>query len=153
MLRRAAKSATEQGTSHLLQGIDCVAQPDDRVLLTLRLADVAPETRVVTVDQPARISIDLPDTALALSQTRHVVGVGDVTTVDAVEADGRTRVVIALRRTAPYTLRRDGNKLYVVIENPAVATAANPPSHAAIPCGSTVSTLVFLRVVHCPGLF
>src|SRR3546814_5532555 len=110
MLRRAAKSATEQGTSHLLQGIDCVAQPDDRVLLTLSLSDVAPEPRVFTVDQPARISIDLPDTALALSQTRHVVGVGDVTTVDAVEADGRTRVVIALRRTAPYTLRRDGDK-------------------------------------------
>src|SRR3546814_4874595 len=83
----AANAAAAQGPSHLLQGIDFVAQPDDRVLLTLSLSDVAPEPRVFTVDQPARISIDLPDTALALSQTRHVVGVGDVTTVDAVEAD------------------------------------------------------------------
>src|SRR3546814_8136046 len=87
----------------------------------------------------------LPDTALAISQTRHVVGVGDVTTVDAVEADGRTRVVIALRRTAPYTLRRDGNKLYVEIENPAVATAANPRAQAAIPGGSNVSNVDFRR--------
>src|SRR3546814_20302061 len=89
LLLMAANAAAAQGPSHLLQGIDFVAQPDDRVLLTLSLSDVAPEPRVFTVDQPARISIDLPDTALALSQTRHVVGVGDVTTVDAVEAEGR----------------------------------------------------------------
>src|SRR3546814_17819904 len=103
----ASNDAAAKGLILLLQGIDFVAQPYYRVLLTLSLSDVAPEPRVFTVDQPARISIDLPDTALALSQTRHVVGVGDVTTVDAVEADGRTRVVIALRRTAPYTLRRE----------------------------------------------
>src|SRR3546814_11970771 len=54
-------------------------------------------------------------------------------------------VVIALRRTAPYTLRRDGNKLYVEIENPAVATAANPRAQAAIPGGSNVSNVDFRR--------
>src|SRR3546814_4045308 len=55
LLLMAANAAAAQGPSHLLQGIDFVAQPDDRVLLTLSLSDVAPEPRVFTVDQPARI--------------------------------------------------------------------------------------------------
>lgn len=145
LLLLVASAATAQGPNHLLQGIDFVAQAGDRVLLTFSLSDVAPEPRVFTVDQPARISIDLPDTALALSQAHRQIGVGDVLAVDAVEADGRTRIVIALRQSAPYTLRRDGNKLYVEIENPAAMAALSPRAQTAFSGASGVSNVDFRR--------
>src|SRR3546814_4995281 len=45
----------------------------------------------------------------------------------------------------PYTTLFRSNKLYVEIENPAVATAANPRAQAAIPGGSNVSNVDFRR--------
>ncbi|HET8881515.1 MAG TPA: AMIN domain-containing protein, partial [Solimonas sp.] len=142
LLVAGAAQAQAQGVGHLLQGIDFVAQPGDRVLLTLTLSDTAPEPNVFTVEQPARISIDLPDTAIALADAHRQIGVGDVDRVDAVEANGRTRVVVALRQSAPYQLRRDGNKLQIEIESP-VAASVGPV--AEIAGASSISNVDFRR--------
>jgi type IV pilus assembly protein PilQ len=143
LLALAVGAAQAQGVGHLLQGIDFVAQPGDRVLLTLTLSDTAPEPNVFSVEQPARISIDLPDTAIALAEPHRQIGVGDVDRVDAVEANGRTRVVVALRQSAPYQLRRDGNKLQIEIESPAVVASAGPV--AEIAGASSISNVDFRR--------
>lgn len=145
LLLAFASAANAQGPSHLLQGMDFVAQPGDRVLLTLTLSDTAPEPNVFRVDQPARISIDLPDTAVALSQAHRKVDIGDVTGIDAVEASGRTRVVVALRQSAPYTLRREGNKLLVEIENSAAVAALSQRAQAQVSGASSVSNVDFRR--------
>ena len=143
LLALATGAAQAQGVGHLLQGLDFVAQPDDRVLLTLTLSDTAPEPNIFTVEQPARISIDLPDTAVALADAHRQIGVGDVERVDAVEANGRTRVVVALRQSAPYRLRRDGNKLQIEIESPMAAASASPV--AEIAGASSVGNVDFRR--------
>ncbi|MGH8447114.1 MAG: type IV pilus secretin PilQ, partial [Solimonas sp.] len=67
-LMLATGLAQAQGPARLLQGVDVVAQQGDRVLLTLTLSDSAPQPAVFTVDKPARISIDLPDTGVALAE-------------------------------------------------------------------------------------
>ncbi|NGY06501.1 type IV pilus secretin PilQ [Solimonas terrae] len=138
-------AAQAQGVGHLLQGLDFVAQPGDRVLLTLTLSDTAPEPNVFTVDQPARISIDLPDTAVALAQPHRRIDVGDVAGIDAVEANGRTRIVVSLHQSAPYQLRRDGNKLYVEIESPAAVAAASSHDAAAVAGASSIGNVDFRR--------
>ena len=51
-----------------LQGMDFVALDGDRVLLTLTLSAPSPEPVVFTIDKPARLSLDLPDTSLALAE-------------------------------------------------------------------------------------
>ena len=68
-------------------------------------ADAAPQrpgagAAVFTIDKPARISLDLPGTALALPSRRIDVGTGGLDTVLAAEANGRARVVLNLDAAA-----------------------------------------------------
>jgi len=67
LLLPQAVSAQAQAT-RALQAIDFVALEGDRVLLTLTLSEPAPEPVVFTIDKPARLSLDLPDTRIALAE-------------------------------------------------------------------------------------
>jgi type IV pilus assembly protein PilQ len=144
LLVLVAGHAFAQGAGHLLQGIDVVAQQGDRVLLTLTVSEGVPQPTAFTIDKPARLSIDLPETAIALDEPYRKIGVGNVLSVAAVHASGRTRIVVELRQTAPYQLRSEGNKLYVEIDNPVIA-ASSVPALAPPPGASTISNIDFRR--------
>jgi len=125
-----------------LQSVDFVALDGDRVLLTLTLSDAAPEPIVFAIDKPARLSVDLPGTHLALPERYRKVNVGKVRSVAAAEAQGRTRVVVELSDPTPYTTRVDGNKVYVELAGAAGAlTGATPQSAAATAAPALAATV------------
>ena len=68
-----------------------------------------------TIDKPARIALDLPNTTLGLSQRRFDVRSGGVDTVLAAEANGRTRLVINVDTLIPYSTKVEGNSILVTI--------------------------------------
>jgi type IV pilus assembly protein PilQ len=107
--------AMAQAGDRLLQDIDVSTMPGDRVQIRLRLSDVAPEPRSFTIDSPARIALDLPDTRLAVRERRQDIGVGAVRSVMVAEAQGRTRVVINLSSSQDYSTRVEGNDIYISI--------------------------------------
>lgn len=96
-----------------LKAVDFAALDGDRVELTLTLSGPAPQPAVFAIDKPARLSIDLPDTALGLTERYRKVSVGQVRSVAAVEAQGRTRVVVELSQPTPYNISVNGNKVVV----------------------------------------
>jgi type IV pilus assembly protein PilQ len=122
-----------------LEAIDVQPLPGQQVELRLRLNGAAPEPMAFTIDDPARISLDLPNTTLALDSRRQEANVGPLTTVLAAEANGRTRVVLNLATMVPYQTRVEGDSVYVLIgqgpgETAAPAFTAQPsqrPSPAA----------------------
>ncbi len=120
-----------------LEGIDVQPLAGQQVELRLRLSGTAPEPMTFTIDDPARISLDLPNTTLALDSRRQDANVGPLTTVLAAEANGRTRVVMNLSSMVPYTTRVEGNSVYVLIgQAPGEASApsvAAQPSQSATP--------------------
>ena len=79
-----------------LQDIQVQTLPGQRVELKLIMTDTAPEPLAFTIDNPARIALDLPDTALGLTSRRRDVNLGPLATVLTAEANGRTRVVLNL---------------------------------------------------------
>lgn len=97
-----------------LESIDVQSLPGQRLQLTLQLNEAAPEPMSFTIDDPARIAIDLPDTAMALDSRRQAINVGAVNDVQVAEQAGRTRVVLNLNGMTAYTTRVEGNA--VVIE-------------------------------------
>ena len=106
---RAAGAAT-------LEDISYAALPGDRVELSLRLSEPLPADPLsFTVDNPARIAFDFPDTDLKIATRAQSIGVGRVEGVTAVEAGGRTRVVVNLVTAVPYSLKREGNLLKVLL--------------------------------------
>ena len=120
-----------------LEAIDVQSLPGQQVELRLRLNGAAPEPMSFTIDDPARISLDLPNTALALQSRRQDANVGPLTTILTAEANGRTRVVLNLNQMVPYQTRVEGDSVYVTIGQ--APGAAQPPSFAAQPAPSAAS--------------
>jgi len=109
-----------------LQDIQVQSLPGQRVELRLITSGPAPEPLTFTIEDPARIALDLPDTTLGLSSRRRDVNLGPLDTVLTAEANGRTRVVLNLDGMVAYDTRRDGNIVVVTLGNqegdPSVST-------------------------------
>jgi type IV pilus assembly protein PilQ len=132
-------SAAPAQDSLRLEAIDVQPLPGQQVELRLRLSGSAPEPATFTIDDPARISLDLPNTTLGLDSRRQDANVGPLTSVLAAEANGRTRVVMNLSAMVPYQTRVEGNNVIVLIgQGPgqagaAASVAAQPRPSAAAP--------------------
>ena len=98
-----------------LQDIQVQSLPGQRVELQLILSGTAPEPLAFTIDDPARIALDLPETTLGLSSRRRDVNLGPLDTILTAEANGRTRVVLNLDTMVPYETRRSGNTIYITL--------------------------------------
>lgn len=111
-----------------LQGLDVASLPGDRVELKLAFDEPVAAPRGYTIDQPARIALDLPGVSSKLGSRNRELGVGNARSVTVVEAKDRTRLIINLNTLVPYTTRADGRNLYVVVgaAGAAPATAAAP---------------------------
>ena len=101
--------------SNQLRDIQVQSLPGQRVQLTLVMSDPAPEPLAFTIENPARIALDLPGTSLALDSRRRDVNLGPLDTVLTAEANGRTRVVLNLDTMVAYETRRSGNTLVVTV--------------------------------------
>ncbi|HEY7379456.1 MAG TPA: type IV pilus secretin PilQ [Steroidobacteraceae bacterium] len=127
-----------------LEAVDVQTLPGHQLQLRLRLNGPAPEPLSFTIDKPARIALDLPNTGLALQNRRIDVKSGGVDTILAAEAGGRTRLVLNLDQLMPYQTRVDGNNILVMIggsqQNAAAAPAAATGGGAVAAGGSARST-------------
>jgi len=101
--------------SNRLQDIQVQSLPGQRVELKLILSGTAPDPLAFTIEDPARIALDLPETTLGLSSRRRDVNIGPLDTVLTAEANGRTRVVLNLDSMVPYETRKSGNTIFVTL--------------------------------------
>jgi type IV pilus assembly protein PilQ len=124
-----ATAAHAQGTPNKLESIDVQNLSGQQLQLTLRHAAPPAEPVAFTIDNPARISLDLANTTLALPSRRIDVRSGGVDSVLAAEASGRTRLVLNLDRLMPYQMRVSGNDVILLIgggsASPSAAAAAS----------------------------
>ncbi len=107
-----------------LEAIDVQTLSGQQVQLTLRMSGPAPQPLAFTIDKPARIALDLPDTTIAMASRRIDVRSGGVDTVLAAEANGRTRIVVDLDSLIPYATKVEGNTILVTLGKAAARAAA-----------------------------
>lgn len=115
-----------------LDDITYMALPGDTVQLRLTLSEPAPQPGTFTIDNPARIALDLPNTSLGAVRKNQSIGIGVATGIQAVEAGNRTRVVVNLVRLVPYQVQTENNVIVVTL-GVAEATAAPETAAAAVP--------------------
>ncbi len=137
-----------------LQGLDVASLPGDRVELKLTFDEPVTAPRGYTIEQPARIALDLPGVDSALATKNRELGVGNARSVTVVEAKDRTRLIINLTNLAPYSTRVDGNNLFVLVGGnqpvaaavPAVSSNVQPPvAKSYAPVGRAISNIDFQR--------
>lgn len=98
-----------------LQGLDVAALPGDKIELKLSFDEPVTAPRGYTIEQPARIALDLPGVKNKLGTKNRELGAGNARSVSIVEAQDRTRLIINMTNLAPYSTRADGKDLYVVV--------------------------------------
>ncbi len=109
-----------------LQSLDVAALPGDKVELKLTFDEPVAVPRGYTIEQPARIALDLPGVVNKLGAKNRELGVGNARSVTIVEAGDRTRLIVNLSTLAPYSARAEGNSLFVVVGEGVVRAASNP---------------------------
>lgn len=141
-----------------LQSVDVAALPGDRVELKLGFDEPVAAPRGYTIEQPARIALDLPGVQNRLGSKNRELGVGNARSLTVVEAKDRTRLIVNLSTLVPYTTRAEGSNLYVVVGGagatsssyasaaPTSAPAARPAAPKPyIPAGKAIRNIDFQR--------
>jgi type IV pilus assembly protein PilQ len=129
-----------------LQSIDVQPLANEHMQLTLHLSGPAPKPLSFTIDNPARIAIDLPNTTLALPSRRIDVRSGGLDSILAAEGKSRSRLVLTLDKMMPYDIEQEGNEVVVTLGSsgasaaaaqaqPADDNGAAAPAAAAAPSG------------------
>jgi len=147
--------STQAQDINRLQDIQIENRPGQQVEVRLILSGTAPDPLSFTIDDPARIALDLPATAIGLSSRRRDVNIGPLDTILTAEANGRTRVVLNLDTMVPYQTRRSGNTISLILgatdDNAGMRTQfegssapASSPSFAASGA-RTISSVDFRR--------
>ena len=110
----AGFSVTVQAAT--LDNISYSVLPGDRVQLQIELSEpMDGEPLNFTIDNPARIALDFPNTQLGSVKKSQSIDVGVAHSVSAVEAAGRTRVVLNLVKSVPYEIDVQGSSVIVTL--------------------------------------
>lgn len=138
-----------------LQSLDVAALPGDRVELKLTFDEPVLAPRGYTIEQPARIALDLPGVSNKLGVKTRELGVGNARSATVVEAKDRTRLIINLTSLSSYSTRSEGNNLFVIVGDGAASGAAlstspvvpvvTAPIKKYVPQANAISNIDFQR--------
>lgn len=132
-----------------ITGINYSSLPGDQVQVKISMESLAQEPGSFTIDSPARIALDFPNTKIKLTNRSQNIGIGVARSIKTVEAGGRTRVVLNLSRLVTYETHTEGND--VVITLGGTHKAASAKKHKKITnqslssSGSSVQSIDFRR--------
>lgn len=131
------------------------ALPGDVTEVRLQFDSTPPEVSGYTIEKPARIAIDMPNTQSAVTSKRHDIGSGNARNATLLTTKDRSRLVINLIQPVSYTTEVDGNALVLRIgesaaqarfEQPQSALASSAPSQqATAPASARVVNIDFRR--------
>jgi type IV pilus assembly protein PilQ len=131
--------------------IEFSSRPGQQVRGAPRLRHPPPaELQSYTIEKPARIAIDFPETTSELDSKRYSLPYGNATGVLVLESGDRTRLILNLVKLVPYETRVDGNSLFLTVGQDADAeyykqesdpnTLARPPSSRWATCAASIRT-------------
>ncbi len=133
-----------------LDDISYSTLPGNQVQLKLSLSGDVKEPVSFTTDNPARIALTFADTASNVKKKSTNISVGVARSVSAIEASGRTRIVVNLVKLVPYSLTRKGDDIYITLNtggnSRSTTTAAETPAAVAIETGQhSINNVDFRR--------
>lgn len=107
-----------------LENITFNTLPGNRLQIAMKLkVPINQEPLSFTINDPARIALDLSNTENKLSQRVIPIGVGLAQSINTAEAKGRTRVVLNLAQMVPYSIQLVDDKIYLTLETESTQAA------------------------------
>ncbi len=134
--------------ANTLESLTFRAGAGDTVEVVMALTAPPADAKLFATETPPRIAVDLPDTRNAVNQRRLDINLGSAVAASAVEAGGRTRVVVELLRSGRYATRVDGNNLVLTIGSPmsgAMQTVSTDPTKTVSRARTALEGIDFRR--------
>jgi type IV pilus assembly protein PilQ len=98
-----------------MENIEFSSLPGDKTEIRMTFDGIPPSPTGYTIEQPARIALDLRGVTSALAAKHHALGSGNARSVTVVESGDRTRVIVSMSELVAYSARVLGNSLYVLV--------------------------------------
>lgn len=98
-----------------MEDIEFSSLPGDKTEIRMIFDGAPPDPTGYTIEQPARIALDLSGVTSGLPAKHHPLGSGNARSVTVVEAGDRTRVIVSMGELVSYSSRVIGNSLYVLV--------------------------------------
>lgn len=108
-LNTALAAATE------LKKIQFSSLPGNKIQIELALDGVPSSPKSFSTDNPARIAIDLQGVSNKSGKKSIPINIGNASSIRAVEAGNRTRVVVNLTASTPYSTKTVGNSIFLTL--------------------------------------
>ncbi len=109
----------QHGLAATLDDISYKTLPGNQQQIAFKLSESVGNPKSFKIEQPARIAIDLMGTTNAIDKRVLPVGIGNLDSVNIVEANDRTRVVLNLGEMTDYETSVDGDRLLVTLDTDA----------------------------------
>jgi type IV pilus assembly protein PilQ len=98
-----------------IESVEFSSLPGDKTEIRLHFDSMPPEPTGYTIEQPARIVLDMPGVASALEEKHHNLGIGNARRVSIISTKDRTRAIVNLTELVNYDTEIDGNTLYLTV--------------------------------------
>src|SRR5258706_1888855 len=129
--------AAQEGKS--IERVDAT-QTGTSVILTIQLkSPVKAVPPSFSVSNPARVALDLPQTVNNLGRSLVEINQGDLRSVNVVQAQGRARIVLNLRRPLTHAVTVDGNTVQIALGAVAEATTFRPADATSAAAAAAVA--------------
>ena len=129
---RAADAAAAR---HVLQQLQFAELPGDKVQLLLRFAEASPTPSIFALNNPARLSVDLPGTVNQSQVRSKRVDISSVRDIGIAESANRTRLVVNLSEEMGYETTTDANAIRITLSPLARSKAARTEVEQAMAVG------------------
>jgi type IV pilus assembly protein PilQ len=132
--------AAAQLSENSIERVEATQTGNSTVLTVQMKSAVAGIPPSFSVANPARIAIDLPQTVNNLGRNQVEVNQGDLRSVNVVQAQGRSRLVLNLKRPVTHAISVDGNTVTIALGAAAADTTTFRPEGAATAVAASAKT-------------
>ncbi|MCZ6643280.1 MAG: type IV pilus secretin PilQ family protein [Gammaproteobacteria bacterium] len=131
-----------------IESIEFSSLPGDKTEIRLTFDGSPPEPTGYTIEQPARIVLDMPGVVSALEEKHHNLGIGNARRVSIISTKDRTRAIVNLTQLVSYETEIRGNTLYLLVGADSSAGMPSQPEFAsADDARSTQRTVTDSRIL------
>ena len=130
-------SSTGLAATATLKDIQFASLPGDKTEIRMSFDGAPPNPKGYTIEQPARIVLDMPGVSSALSEKHHDLGIGNARKVSIIDTKDRTRAIVNLTQLVAYETQVQGNTLYLLVGAGSEGSTAVAPEPSDVAQTST----------------
>ncbi len=121
-----ASAGVTSPSANKIEKIDFVTLPGDKLNIKVTLTEPLQNPPAgFTLTNPARIALDFPEVGNGMQKNSLKVDQGALRSLSLAQAKGRTRMVLNLSRSVPYSATLDGREVNIELQSDSAKAAMN----------------------------